>query len=77
MASIKECDRCGKQWNPEKDATAYSKGDTELCHASISIPRDPRRTNRPEVNKSVELCQDCARHIAKQLEPAGRASDAV
>lgn len=75
MAIKRECDRCGKQWDVNKDRDEDFGTTGELCTLNMSIPQKPgtryenRNTTYGEtVNpKSIdwELCQDCAREIYK------------
>lgn len=70
MATKKECDRCGKQWTP----STFEK-DTELATVEVRIPYSHGRiySDRDQVNKSYELCQNCARTVHKVLgtKPTG------
>lgn len=72
MATKKECDRCGKQWEPktQEQYSDYERGygDKELCVVSYNLPAGAGY-KQPKIDGSKELCQRCARHILKELEP--------
>jgi len=74
MATKKECDRCGFQWDPSETVGGFGeqRGDSQLCTVQIRLPKDEGNFRRPALTKKVELCQNCARHIAKELERKGR-----
>lgn len=65
MATKKECDRCGKQWQPTPGET-----DEELCQIGVFLPyakalpptaNTKAWTDRPKIADTLDLCQRCAR----------------
>lgn len=71
MATKKECDRCGKQWDPNK--TGQRDGvDNELCVISVTAPRrnyNGFSSKGEEIRSVKEVCQGCARLIWDHLQP--------
>jgi ribosomal protein S27AE len=78
MATKKECDRCGKQWDPNETEAGFGegRGDSELCIVRLELPKSDGRYDRPAVTKKVELCQNCGRlilaHVGKQPKVEGQ-----
>lgn len=72
MATKKECDRCGKQWDMSVSRGEYDDGGSELCSISMSIPKKPGAHWKNDAAKALslhkELCQDCARDIYAYAE---------
>lgn len=69
MATKKECDRCNKQWDMPRSDSSYDKLDIETCEIEFRVP-EARATkgrvgyvNRPKIQATRELCQDCARYL--------------
>lgn len=79
MATKKECDRCGKQWEPntQEQYSDYERGygDKELCTITYTLPGGNGYL-QSKAEGSKELCQQCARHILKELQPLPQAKEA-
>lgn len=63
MATKKECDRCGNQWDPS--ANNDDAGDTETCHVTVTVPDAYTRSYRRETSQAFELCQKCTGLVLK------------
>lgn len=62
MATKKECDRCGKQW--EHKPTFGRETDPNLGVATFTAP--PDRSNyrfRDTISATLEMCQPCIRDV--------------
>lgn len=77
MATLKQCDRCKKTWDPA-ETTGYRNGnDKELCTLIINAPERERMAGPPtqyvSVNEALELCQLCIRLVIKLVRNANYA----
>lgn len=74
MATIKKCDVCHTVWDPA-DFKSWDDGDRysdyNRCTITVDAPSQIGHVNRPEVNKSLETCQDCARVVMNLLTERG------
>lgn len=72
MALKRECDRCGKQWEPKNSVfdEEYAADDTQLGIVIVTIPSDHR--NHTSVSKQYDLCQKCARLVNEACQKITR-----